>query len=43
MLFVQARNQLGAPGRAKSFLIGAQTFQTMSNSLNYVQHIFSEF
>jgi len=28
----QARNQLGTPGRAKSFLRGAQIFWTMSNS-----------
>jgi len=28
-----ARNQLGTPGGAKSFLIRSQTFQTMSNSL----------
>jgi len=38
----QARNQLGIPGGAKSFLRGAQIFWTVSNSfkLNYVQHIF---
>jgi len=30
--FAQARNQLGTPGVAKSFLRGAQIFQTMSNS-----------
>ena len=29
---VQARNQLGTPGLAKSFPRGAQIFQTMSNS-----------
>jgi len=28
----QARNQLGTPGVAKSFLRGSQSFQTMSNS-----------
>jgi len=28
----QARNQLETPGMAKSFLRGAQIFQTMSNS-----------
>jgi len=28
----QARNQLGTPGGAKSFLRGAQIFQAMSNT-----------
>jgi len=30
----QARNQLGSPGGAKSFLRGAQIFRTMSNNFN---------
>ena len=33
--FNQARNQLGTPGGAKSFVRGAQIFK-----LQYVQHIF---
>jgi len=36
----QARNQLGTPGGAKSFLRGAQIFWTMPTVLNHVQHIF---
>jgi len=37
----QARNHLGTPGGAKSFLRGAQNLYTMSNSFKlYVQHIF---
>jgi len=36
----QARNQLGTPRGAKSFLRGAQIFYTMSIGLNYVQNIF---
>jgi len=37
----QARNQLGTPAAAKSFLRGARIFWTMSNSFQrYAQHIF---
>jgi len=36
----QARNQLGIPGGAKSFLRGAQIFDLFPVVLNYVQHIF---
>jgi len=36
----QARNQLGTPGGAKSFLRGAQIFEVCPILLNYVQHIF---
>jgi len=37
----QARNQLGTPGVAKSFLRRAQIFQTMSNSFQLCQTDFS--
>jgi len=36
----QARNQLGTPGGAKSFLRGAQIFELCPVALTYVQHIF---
>jgi len=36
----QARNQLGTPGGAKSFLRWAQSFKLCPTGLNYVQHIF---
>ena len=39
--FAQARNQLGTPGLAKSFLRGAQIFQTMSNSFQLCPKCFS--
>ena len=39
--FAQARNQLGTPGVAKSFLRGAQIFQTMSNSFQLCPTDFS--
>jgi len=35
------RNQLGTPGGAKSFLRGAQNFQTMSNSFKLCPTQFS--
>jgi len=38
---MQARNQLGTPGGAKSFLRGAQFFWTMSNSFKLYQTHFS--
>jgi len=38
---IQARNQLGIPGRAKSFLGGAQIFQNMSNSFKLCPTHFS--
>jgi len=38
--FAQARNQLGTPGGAKSFLRGVQNFKTMSNTFQYAQQIF---
>jgi len=37
----QARNQLGSPGGAKSFLRGAQIFYTMSNSFKLCPTHFS--
>jgi len=37
----QARNQLGTPGVAKSFLIGAQVFSTTSNSFQLCPTHFS--
>jgi len=37
----QARNQLGTPGGAKSFLKGAQIFKLCPIVSNYVQHTFS--
>ena len=37
----QARNQLGTPGVAKSFLRGAHIFQTMSNSFQLCPTDFS--
>jgi len=40
MWYWQARNQLGTPRGAKSFLRAAQIFKTMSNNFNYVLHIF---
>jgi len=36
----QARNQLGTPGVAKSFVRGAQIFELCPIALKYVQHIF---
>jgi len=36
----QARNQLGPPGGAKSFLRGAQIFELCPIASNCVQHIF---
>jgi len=36
----QARNQLGTPGGAKSFLRGPKFFELCPIVLNYVQHIF---
>ena len=36
----QARNQLGSPGGAKSFLRGAQIFWTVSNNFKRCQYIF---
>jgi len=36
----QARNQLGTPGAAKSFLRGAHIFKLCPLLLNYFQHIF---
>jgi len=36
----QARNQLGTPGWAKSFLRGAEIFKLCPIISNYVQHIF---
>jgi len=39
--YSQARNQLGTPGRANSFLRGAQTFWTMSNSFKQCPTHFS--
>jgi len=38
--FAQARNQLGIPGGAKSFLRGAQFFYLCPIVFNFVQHIF---
>jgi len=37
----QARNQLGTPGVAKSFLWGAKSFELCRIGLKYVQHIFT--
>jgi len=37
---LQARNQLGTSGEAKSFLRGAKFFKLCPIFLNYVQHIF---
>ena len=37
---LRARNQLGTPGGAKSFLRGAQIFGLCPIALNHVQHIF---
>jgi len=36
----QARNQLGTPGVANSFLRGPKFFNLCPTFLNYVQHIF---
>ena len=38
--WIQARNQLGTPGGAKSFLRRAQIFKLFPIASNYVQHIF---
>jgi len=42
VVLTQDRNQLGTPGGAKCFLIGAQILETRLCPilLNYVQHIF---
>jgi len=37
---MQARDQLGTPDVAVSFLRGAQNFQPMTHSFNCTQHIF---
>jgi len=37
----QARNQLGTPGREKSFLRGGYIFETMSNSFKICPKHFS--
>jgi len=37
---IQARNQLGTPGGAKSFLRGGKFFKLCPIALKYVQHIF---
>jgi len=39
--FFEARNQLGTPRRTKSFLGGAKSFWTMSNSFRFCPTHFS--